>query len=329
MNTAASNLRELQPGDIAGARAIYGAASNAQLVDFTAKVRDVEIDMREGQTETLPGSLILLHYSLMNSGGPKSVAGRVGFYLSSDTGIDLSDRDLGYLDLSDVIASPGQLDVATYVRLPNDLPAGRYYVGIRADAANALAEANETNNFSNGFAFTVGGGVVTPGMSTIPAAIVASFINGSGPSPEKLDALSQFAIGQYKAYKASGVARPELGPYEALGRGFAETSAFSAKYNGLAATDFVKKAYLDIFERSATDAQLGHFSAQLSYFEMLYTKAGIGSDSAKALSKGAIAGQMLGFAALDEASQHSYIKTIVANLPSAAMAANSIDWDFV
>lgn len=162
---------------------------------------------------------------------------------------------------------------------------------------------------------------VAPGVSTIPSAVIFSFFNAIAPTAEKLAQLAEFSKSQFEAYKAAGVARPELGPYEALGRSFAETIQFDTKYGKLALSEFVSTAYRDIFERSASSAQGNHFQSQVSYFEALYKSVGMSDATAFLLAKGAVAGQMLGHAALDEASQHSYITSATKGLALSASSA--------
>lgn len=162
-----------------------------------------------------------------------------------------------------------------------------------------------------------GGGVVapTPVTTTVPSSVIYSFLNGGLlPNAEKLASLADFAKIQFDAYKAAGVARAEIGPYEALGRGFADTVQFKTKYGTQNTGDFVTSAYKEVFERAATGAQVDHFKGQVSYFESLYKTAGMATVVASLLAKGAILGQMLGFAALDEASLHPYIAAATKGL---------------
>lgn len=154
---------------------------------------------------------------------------------------------------------------------------------------------------------TPGPAPVAPAVSTIPSAVIFSFFNAAAPTAEKLAQLAEFSKSQYEYYKSTGVARPELGPYEALGRSFAETIQFDTKYGKLGMTEFVTTAYRDIFERAASTAQADHFKSQVNYFEELYKSVGMGAATAFLLAKGAVAGQMLGHAALDEGSKHPYI----------------------
>lgn len=95
------------------------------------------------------------------------------------------------------------------------------------------------------------------------------------------------------------MANPALGPYEALGRAFGETEEFAAKYGLQTEQEFIAAAYAEVFGREPSDIQLAHFQAQIDYFELIYESAGISSEQADLLAKGAALGQMLGHAALE------------------------------
>jgi hypothetical protein len=168
-----------------------------------------------------------------------------------------------------------------------------------------------------------GGGTPTPGtnapafvpptvVDTTPndgfnegkaAASVVQFLTGVAPTAEKQAELSAFATLQFNAYKAAGVLNPALGPYEALGRGFAETPDFVTKYGAQTEAAFITGAYAAIFGREPTAAQQVHFQAQVDYFEALYEGAGISSARADLLAKGAALGQMVGIASLEGTAQ--------------------------
>jgi hypothetical protein len=166
---------------------------------------------------------------------------------------------------------------------------------------------------------TVPGNTVSQDDSaTLPALIVTNFFTGNTPLFAKLADLSAFAQVQYAYYASIGVGQPLLGPYEALGRGFAETDGFKAKY-GVLTTDFVETAYNDVFGRAPTAAQEAHFDAQVSYFISIYSNAGIAADTAALLAKGAVIGQMLGVAALTGDSAFDYsaaAKAFIAQMDS-------------
>ena len=73
-----------------------------------------------------------------------------------------------------------------------------------------------------------------------------------------------------------------------------------------------------MFERPANASQSSHFAGQVGYFQSLYLGAGIEATKATMLAKGAAIGQMLGFAALDEAGKHPYLDALVNGLPNTA-----------
>jgi hypothetical protein len=166
---------------------------------------------------------------------------------------------------------------------------------------------------------TVPGNTVSQDDSaTLPSLIVTNFFTGNTPLFAKLADLSAFAQVQYAYYASIGVGQPLLGPYEALGRGFAETDAFKAKY-GVLTTDFVATAYNDVFGRAPTADQTSHFDAQVAYFVSIYTNVGVAADTAALLAKGAVIGQMLGVAALTGDSAFDYsaaAKAFIAQMDS-------------
>ena len=133
-----------------------------------------------------------------------------------------------------------------------------------------------------------------------PVYFAFAFFGLTRPDDASLNNLTKFTEAQFAGYKAQGVSRPEIGPYEALGRALVHDGSFEGRYGALVDTAFAARAYSEIFERPATAAQVAHFESQIAYFKGLYVNAGIASPEASLLAKGAVAGQMLGFAALDE-----------------------------
>jgi methionine-rich copper-binding protein CopC len=142
--------------------------------------------------------------------------------------------------------------------------------------------------------------------STVPALIMSDLLGGAAPTQAHLAELTLFAQQQYDAYAAAGVANPALGPYEAIGLGFTATTAFQEKYGALPVQSFLASAYGDVFGRAATAEQQSHFTAQITYFVALYQSAGIAGDAALLKAKGAVIGQMMGHAVLDEPNLHNY-----------------------
>ncbi|MCA9310885.1 MAG: hypothetical protein KDA21_06745, partial [Phycisphaerales bacterium] len=81
-----------------------------------------------------------------NGPDPIDSTWRLQFYLSPDSTWDSSDRYMGFLDVSGLIA-PGttRLETAT-LTVPSGLDSGAFHVIARADANNTLVELDEFNN---------------------------------------------------------------------------------------------------------------------------------------------------------------------------------------
>lgn len=152
-----------------------------------------------------------------------------------------------------------------------------------------------------------------------PGVAVMTFLTGSAPTAEKQADLAAFVQLQYDAYAAKGVSDPVVGAYEALGRSFAETAEFAAKYGAQSEENFITGAYLEVFGRAPSPLQQAHFQAQIDYFEAIYKAAGISDAQAGIFSKGAILGQMLGHAASEPVSQ---------SMPLVGISAMDSGWDF-
>lgn len=131
--------------------------------------------------------------------------------------------------------------------------------------------------------------------------IVTTFLTGQAPTAEKAASLAAFSQVQFAYYSQIGVANPALGSFEAIGRGFAETSEFNTKYGALSEAAFISSVYQSVFSRAGTAAQIEHFQAQIDYFEAIYESAGISSEQADLYAKGAVLGQMLGHVSLSTA----------------------------
>jgi subtilase family serine protease len=92
------------------------------------------------------GSSLAITETTKNQGGGSTVSPTTtAFYLSADTALGPGDIALGGRPVP--VLSAGTADAATtFVVLPSDIPAGAYYVLVKADANNQVAETYETNN---------------------------------------------------------------------------------------------------------------------------------------------------------------------------------------
>ena len=103
--------------------------------------------------------------------------------------------------------------------------------------------------------------------STQAALLISQIVLGKVPvDGAKLDSLTAFAQAQFDAYSAKGVARPELGPYEALGVGFSSTPEFAALSAGNSNGQFITNIYVLAFGVGPGAPQVQHFNNQITYF---------------------------------------------------------------
>jgi hypothetical protein len=142
--------------------------------------------------------------------------------------------------------------------------------------------------------------------STQAALLISQIVLGKVPvDGAKLTSLTLFAQQQFDYYaNVLGVANPALGAYEALGRGFASTPEFAALVAAAGGSNgqFVTNTYVAAFGVTPSAGQIQHFVDQIEYFTGLYTGAGIPAASALLQAQGAVLGQIVGEAALQEGS---------------------------
>ena len=182
------------------------------------------------------------------------------------------------------------------------------------DIAKALAPIKAGTATLDGY---IDGLIAQVQNTTIPSLVISQFF-GSAPSQSHLNDLAKFSAAQLEAYTKAGVLDPKIGPYEALGLGFSDTITFGNKYGSLSDSDFLSKAYQDVFGRAPTTEQSKHFADQILSFENLYAGAGQSAKLADIHAKGAVLGQMLGFAVIYEADKHTFDDAAIAFLKNAA-----------
>jgi hypothetical protein len=231
-------------------------------------------------------------------------------------------RNMEFLQFKD-----GGIDLATNTFVPQEVlnQSGTAYRGVvRLDAPTGVAETIGSGIVQGKFTFDtyVDALIKAADHSTVPALLVAGVVTGTIPTSEKLDALTAFAQQQYDYYaNVLGSASPQLGPYEALGRGFASTSEFQGRYGDGTDANFVSKAYLDIFGSSASSAAQSALMSQISFFEALYKGSGFSEQQAEIQARGAVFGQILGYAAGD--ANESYHDSASVVLTGFANGDNS------
>ena len=156
--------------------------------------------------------------------------------------------------------------------------------------------------------------------TTQAAVAIASFVTGTAPTSDKLDALKVAADAQVASYTALGSSNPQLGAFEAFGRSFATdsttTAGFNTKYGALSTADFVAVVYAQVYGTQPTAAAAANLTAQINYFTNLYTVNGVANASLAA--KGAVLGQIVGYAFTSSASANSNLDNQVQSLLTSA-----------
>lgn len=157
--------------------------------------------------------------------------------------------------------------------------------------------------------------------STTQAAVaIASFVTGTTPTSDKLDALKVAADAQVASYTQLGSANPSLGAYEAFGRSFATdtttTAGFNTKYGALSTADFITLVYAQVYGTTPSAGAAANLTAQINYFTNLYTANGVAN--AALAAKGAVLGQIVGYAFTSSASANSTLDNQVASLLTSA-----------
>lgn len=162
--------------------------------------------------------------------------------------------------------------------------------------------------------------------STTGAAVaIASFINGVAPTADKLTSLKAEADKQVASYAALKVGNPALGAFEAFGRSFATdaetTAAFNTKYGSLSGADFINAVYFQVYGRAPSADAFANLSGQLTYFNTILANV----PNAALAAKGAVLGQIVGYAFISDASANSTLDNAVASfLTSAAKGDSSV-----
>lgn len=157
--------------------------------------------------------------------------------------------------------------------------------------------------------------------STTQAAVaIASFVTGTVPTSARVDALKVEADKQVASYTALGVGNPSLGAYEAFGRSFATdastTAGFNTKYGALSTADFIAVVYAQVYGTQPTAAAAANLTAQITYFTNLYTANNV--PNAALAAKGAVLGQIVGYAFTSPASANSVLDNQVTTLLTSA-----------
>lgn len=214
---------------------------------------------------------------------------------------DFNEHSLAtYLPLVGLFNDPANQEIVATASAAASATVGTAARGVLRVEFSDIERNADALRLEKGFATTsyISELVQKAGVSTTPALIVASLLEGTVPTSARLDSLTAFSSEQFQYYQRLGVQDARLGPYEALGRAFAATDGFKAQYGSGGDATYVNAAYLAIFKTNPSSAQATHFLEQDAYLETTYLNAGLTAAESALAARGAVVGQMIGFATL-------------------------------
>jgi Ca2+-binding RTX toxin-like protein len=124
---------------------------------------------------TVDGTGTNVSFYLNNIGTADATNPAVSVYLSTDAMVTTADTFLASVSESS-LAAAASISITIPITLSAQKSAGTYYLGVIADPANAIAEANESNNVSNVVPVILG----TAGSDTLTGTSGQDVIIGFG-----------------------------------------------------------------------------------------------------------------------------------------------------
>jgi hypothetical protein len=268
-------------------RSAFDAWEAVSLIDFVEVVDSAEADIRLGDIEIdgfpKPGQTTTLGIAQTWMTGAVYSAAQIWFdvdaYQDKPTFFQVAEHEIGH---------------AIGLEHSSD-PADTMYFLSNPQNASGKLSAGDISGVQQMYGVRATAPTVNMDFATAASSL---FFLGALPTAAQLTSRGDFAETQYTYYATVlKVANPGIGPYEALGRAFSSETAFTTKYGvAISTATFIQTAYQDAFHRAPTTAQETHFNGQLTYFRSLYISAAIAPDKAEIQARGAVAGQMLGFA---------------------------------
>lgn len=184
----------------------------------------------------------------------------------------------------------------------------------------------------------------SPGAATdaqFAAASSSIFFLHKNPTSNEFATRTVFAETQYNYYaNVLKVGMPWLGPYEAFGAAVSADPIFRSDYNlSMSTAAFIQKAYSAVNGKVPTDVLISAFNNQVNYFRGLYQGVGMSAVDAEYQARGAVAGQIVGWAmtsdndkakatvTLDDAA-NAFLNANLKSVSSDKAADLWSDWHF-
>jgi subtilisin family serine protease/subtilase family serine protease len=139
--------------------------TNNNRVSSTVKVGpDLHVTAVSAPSTAAAGATITVTDTTRNQGAGSAATSSTGFYLSADSSFGATDVFLGSRAVGE-LGSGGTATGSVSLQIPSDTAPGSYYVIVRADWNNMVAETAETNNDRPSGAIKSGGDLVLAAQS--------------------------------------------------------------------------------------------------------------------------------------------------------------------
>ena len=122
------------------------------------------------------GASIVVTDTTTNQGGGAAAASATSFFLSANAVLDAADVLLGSRAVPPLAAGSAD-SVSTTLTVPPTTSAGLYFVLAKADAANAVVEAQEANNVRTSTPIRIGPDLIVPTLAVSPMAAAGGMVS--------------------------------------------------------------------------------------------------------------------------------------------------------
>jgi subtilisin family serine protease len=171
-NAAAGTYYIIAQADAAVAVAETTETNNTRATGTIKVGPDLVVSAISVSSSAAPGGTISVANTTKNQGAGTAAASSTGFYLSSNTTIDASDKFIGSRSVGE-LAPNGSAAASTSLVIPADTLPGSYHIVGRADWNSAVAETADTNNDRSTAYFGVGGDLIVSALS-VPSTAMAN-----------------------------------------------------------------------------------------------------------------------------------------------------------
>ena len=158
---------------VTGFNAAGGGNSASALVSVaTAVVRpDLEVLSVSGPNSANVGGQINVSAAIANKGSGTTSTFRVGFYLSTDNAINVSDYLIGSCNFASGLLTGQSGTCEGSLNVPASIAAGTYYLGAIIDDTLTVSESDESNNVKLASSGTI---VITAAVSQVPVCTLTA-----------------------------------------------------------------------------------------------------------------------------------------------------------